>query len=271
MRQRLTKLATILGVGVLFVAAFAWAQGAASQPVVAAPSPFWTWLKANWPALCGVVAGVLLNLAVALTQFPQTTGAVAWLKKLAAFFSFLQHLDSYGTLKWPFTPCNPPVSKPSAVAKAPTAPTAVALLLVLPLALGSTGCCLLKGNCSTNPTVNQLIDCAKTELSQATIDLVNNIIILAKGGDPNWSAELTKLEQQGTAAVVCAVALAEQLLEGLVNPTSPSPAFKRIAIKTTALAGVTPTQALLGALRLNAYLAQTHRTVTNVPAVPAAP
>ena len=267
MRQRLTKLATILGVGSLFLAALAWAQGAASQPVTSAT--WWTWLQANYGKILTLIGALLPTLITGLSEFPRAAGVVAWLKKLLALFSLVQHADSAGTFKALLKPCNAPVEKPATPTVKPGMPLAVALLLVIPLAFGSTSCCLLKGNCSTNPTVNQMVDCAKTGLTQATIDLVNDIIKLVTNQAVDWSAELTKLEQQGVATVTCAVALAEQLLAGLVNPTSGP--IKPQAIKAQALAGLTPAQATLGSLRLSFYLANTHRTATNVPRVSPAP
>jgi hypothetical protein len=64
------------------------------------------WQK-TWAVLVIVIA-VLPSLITALTPYPKIDGPLKTLQKILGFFSILTHPDSYGTLKAPLTPTQPP-------------------------------------------------------------------------------------------------------------------------------------------------------------------
>ncbi len=185
-----------------------------------------------------ITTALIPTLIVGLSQSPKTQGAVAWLKYVLQFLSFVTPKDVPGTFKLPLTPASQhpatlptkeeykmtvaKMNSPKATEKASggTPPTAMVVLLIglLGSQLGLNGCSWVTsiGKGSKDGVVN----CGVEAVMSNAANLITTVRAILTGGAVNWQEQLDALKAMGEDALACALyVVGDQLLKESVPPT----------------------------------------------------
>jgi hypothetical protein len=212
-----------------------------------------------------ITTALIPTLIVGLSKSPQTQGAVAWLKYVLQFLSFLTPRDTPGTFKLPLKAVTPVPNelptkeefKASMIRakmrtdsdKTDVDPPPGALLILL---IGSLAFSPALSGCSWVTSIGKgskdgVINCSVESVMSGAANLIATVRAIVTGGAVNWAEQLDALKEMGEDALACALyVVGDQLQQESVPPTDAagdSPSKQKA--RATAAQGKTKTQMYL--------------------------